>query len=337
MSYHNKVFAFVSVLVIIFCTSCVSNEETSTTSNTTALEKDIYVCREIAHPKNNKASDLGWGQSMINSSNSFSIMAGAFPAAGVSHCTKYEYLSGKWDKLQIPVTTGEDILTAFYKSESGKLYGRVVNRETKVYAADEEGNRRSNEEFEEAFIYIINEEDGTAERMPVKKWKGIEFIDNLEWEGVIKDQYSIFYDYDNKIMYAYDFVNQEMAESWEDVSLKDVCATDDGIYGINSSDTTQISFLKLGVEEPEELILPGIRKAIAVDVVDGMIFVLAQDGIYEAKLDSEDAFQKIYEKDGLIKEDEYLYYRAVEKDGGFVFYLTRSDENSNKTFYEIKK
>ena len=274
---------------------------------------------------------------MINSSNSFSIMAGAFPAAGVSHCTKYEYLSGKWDKSQIPVTTGEDILTAFYKSESGKLYDRVVNRETKVYAADEEGNRRSNEEFEEAFIYIINEEDGTAERMPVKKWKGIEFIDNLEWEGVIKDQYSIFYDYDNKIMYAYDFVNQEMAESWEDVSLKDVCATDDGIYGINSSDTTQISFLKLGVEEPEELILPGIRKAIAVDVVDGMIFILAQDGIYEAKLDSDDAFEKIYEKNGLIKEDEYLYYRVIAKDDGFIFYLASRDENRNVTFYEIKK
>ena len=257
MSYHNKVFAFVSVLVIIFCTSCVSNEETSTTSNTTALEKDIYVCREIAHPKNNKASDLGWGQSMINSSNSFSIMAGAFPAAGVSHCTKYEYLSGKWDKLQIPVTTGEDILTAFYKSESGKLYGRVVNRETNIYI-DAEDNQTDSEEIEEAFLYIINEEDGSAEKIPVKKWKGIEFIDNLEWEGVIKDQYSIFYDYDKKIMYAYDFVNQKVAESWGDVSLKDVCATKDGIYGINSSDTTQISFLKLGAEEPEELMLPGI-------------------------------------------------------------------------------
>ena len=337
MSCHNKLFAFVSVLVIIFCTSCASDEEVSKASKT-ALQKDTYVCREIAHPKSNKASDLGWGESMVNSPGSFTIMTGSFPSAGVSRCTKYEYLSGKWDKLQIPVTTGEDILTAFYKSESGKLYGRVVNRETNINInTTAEGDQTDYEEIEEAYIYIINEEDGTAERMPVKKWKGIEFIDNLEWEGVIKDQYSIFYDYDNKIMYAYDFVNQEMAESWEDVSLKDVCATDNGIYGINSSDTTQISFLKLGVEEPEELILPGIRKAIAVDVVDGMIFVLAQDGIYEAKLDSEDAFQKIYEKDGLIKEDEYLYYRAVEKDGGFVFYLTRSDENSNKTFYEIKK
>ncbi len=336
MSYHNKVFAFVSVLVIIFCTSCVSNEETSTTSNTTALEKDIYVCREIAHPKNNKASDLGWGQSMINSSNSFSIMAGAFPAAGVSHCTKYEYLSGKWDKLQIPVTTGEDILTAFYKSESGKLYGRVVNRETNIYI-DAEDNQTDSEEIEEAFLYIINEEDGSAEKIPVKKWKGIEFIDNLEWEGVIKDQYSIFYDYDKKIMYAYDFVNQKVAESWGDVSLKDVCATKDGIYGINSSDTTQISFLKLGAEEPEELMLPGIRKAVAVDVVDEMIFILAQDGIYEAKLDSDDAFEKIYEKNGLIKEDEYLYYRVIAKDDGFIFYLSSRDENRNVTFYEIKK
>ncbi|MCI9537828.1 MAG: hypothetical protein HFG35_06005 [Eubacterium sp.] len=336
MSYHNKVFAFVSVLVIIFCTSCVSNEETSTTSNTTALEKDIYVCREIAHPKNNKASDLGWGQSMINSSNSFSIMAGAFPAAGVSHCTKYEYLSGKWDKLQIPVTTGEDILTAFYKSESGKLYGRVVNRETNIYI-DAEDNQTDSEEIEEAFLYIINEEDGSAEKIPVKKWKGIEFIDNLEWEGVIKDQYSIFYDYDKKIMYAYDFVNQKVAESWGDVSLKDVCATKDGIYGINSSDTTQISFLKLGAEEPEELMLPGIRKAVAVDVVDEMIFILAQDGIYEAKLDSDDAFEKIYEKNGLIKEDEYLYYRVIAKDDGFIFYLASRDENRNVTFYEIKK
>ena len=186
MSCHNKLFAFVSVLVIIFCTSCASDEEVSKASKT-ALQKDTYVCREIAHPKNNKASDLGWGESMVNSPGSFTILTGSFPSAGVSRCTKYEYLSGKWDKLQIPVTTGEDILTAFYKSESGKLYGRVVNRETKVYAADEEGNRRSNEEFEEAFIYIINEEDGTAERMPVKKWKGIEFIDNLEWEGVIKE------------------------------------------------------------------------------------------------------------------------------------------------------
>ncbi len=337
MSRHNKVLAFMSVLVIIFCTSCVSNEEISKTSNTTVLEKDTYVCREIAHPKNNKASDLGWGESMVNSPSSFTIMAGAFPAAGVSHCTKYEYLSGKWDKLQIPVTTGEDILTAFYKSESGKLYGRVVNRSTKVYAADEEGNRRDSEEFEEAFLYLINEEDGSAEKMPVKKWKGIEFIDNLEWEGVIKDQYSIFYDYDNKIMYAYDLVNQKVAESWEDVALKDVCATDEGIYGINSSDTTQISFLRLGVEEPEELILPGIRKAVAVDVVDEMVFILAQDGIYEAKLGSDDAFEKIYEKDGLIKEDEYLYYRAIAKDDNFVFYLTTSDENRNMTFYEIKK
>mgnify|MGYP007067132745 CR=1 FL=1 len=337
MRYQNKVFAFVSVLVIILCTSCASNEETSTAPTTTALEKDTYVCREIAHPKNNKASDLGWGESMVNSHGTFTIMTGAFPAAGVSHCTKYEYLSGKWDKSQILVTTGEDILTAFYKSESGKLYGRVVNRTTKVYAADEEGNRRDSEEFEEAFLYIINEEDGSAEKIPIKKWKGIEFIDNLEWEGVIKDQYSIFYDYDNKIMYAYDFLNQEVAESWEDVSLKDVCATEDGIYGINSSDTTQISFLKLGVKEPEELMLPGIRKAVAVDVVDEMIFILAQDGIYEAKLGSDEAFEKIYEKNGLIKEDEYLYYRAMAKDEDFVFYLTASDENSNMTFYEIKK
>ena len=338
MSCHNKVFAFVSVLVIIFCTSCVSNEETSTTSNTTALEKDIYVCREIAHPKNNKASDLGWGESMVNSPGSFTIMTGAFPAAGMSHCTKYEYLSGKWDKSQIPVTRGEDILTAFYKSESGKLYGRVVNRETNINInTTAEGDQTDYEEIEEAFIYIINEEDGTTEKMPIKKWKGIEFIDNLEWEGVIKDQFSIFYDYDNKIMYAYDFVNQEVAESWEDVSLKDVCATEDGIYGIDSSDTTQISFLKLGVEEPEELMLPGIRKAVAVDVVDEMIFILAQDGIYEAKVDSDDAFEKIYEKDGLIKEDEYLYYRAMAKDEDFVFYLTTSDEDSNMTFYEIKK
>ena len=337
MSCHNKVFAFVSILVIIFCTSCATNGETSTTSNTSAFLKDTYVCQEIAHPKNNKASDLGWGESMVNTPGSFTIMTGAFPAVGVSHCTKYEYLSGKWDKSQIPVTTGEDILTAFYESESGKLYGRVVNRTTKVYATDEEGNRRDSEEIEEAFLYVINEEDGSAEKIPIKKWKGIEFIDNLEWEGVIKDQYSIFYDYNNKIMYAYDFVNQEVAESWEDVSLKDVCATDDGNYGINSSDTTQISFLKLGAEEPEELMLPGIRKAVAVDVVDEMIFILAQDGIYEAKLDSDDAFGKIYEKNGLIKEDEYLYYRAMEKDNNFVFYLTISDENSNMTFYEIKK
>ena len=248
----------------------------------------------------------------------------------------FRSLSGKWDKLQIPVTTGEDILTAFYKSESGKLYGRVVNRETNIYI-DAEDNQTDSEEIEEAFLYIINEEDGSAEKIPVKKWKGIEFIDNLEWEGVIKDQYSIFYDYDKKIMYAYDFVNQKVAESWGDVSLKDVCATKDGIYGINSSDTTQISFLKLGAEEPEELMLPGIRKAVAVDVVDEMIFILAQDGIYEAKLDSDDAFEKIYEKNGLIKEDEYLYYRVIAKDDGFIFYLASRDENRNVTFYEIKK
>lgn len=335
MSCHNKVVVLVFVLVIFLCTSCVSDEEVSQTPKP-ALQKDTYVCREIAHPKNNKASDLGWGQSMINSPGAFALMTGAFPAAGVSHCTKYEYLSGKWNKSQIPVTTGKDILSAFYKSESGKLYGRVVNRTSTTYL-NEEGTKSYSEEFEEAFLYIINEEDGSAERVPIKKWKGIELIDNLEWEGVIKDQYSIFYDYDKKIMYTYDFVNQKVAESWKDVSLKDVCATDDGIYGIYSSDTTQISFLKMGVEEAEELTLPGIRKALAVDVVDEMIFVLAQDGIYGAKLDSDDAFEKIYEKDGFIKEDEYLYYRAVEKDGSFVFYLTTSDENGNMTFYEIKK
>ena len=337
MSCHNKVFALALILVIFLCMSCTSDEEFSKTSKT-AFQKDDYVCQEIAHPKNNKASDLGWGESMVNSPGSFTIMTGAFPAVGVSHCTKYEYLSGKWDKSQILVTTGEDILTAFYKSESGKVYGRVVNRETNINInTTAEGDQTDYEEIEEAFLYIINEEDGSAEKIPIKKWKGIEFIDNLEWEGVIKDQYSIFYDYDNKIMYAYDFVNQEVAESWEDVSLKDVCATDDGIYGINSSDTTQISFLKLGEKEPEELMLPGIRKAVAVDVVDEMIFILAQDGIYEAKLDSDDAFEKIYEKNGLIKEDEYLYYRAMAKDDNFVFYLTTSDENSNMTFYEIKK
>ena len=66
MSCHNKLFAFVSVLVIIFCTSCASDEEVSKASKT-ALQKDTYVCREIAHPKNNKASDLGWGESMVNS------------------------------------------------------------------------------------------------------------------------------------------------------------------------------------------------------------------------------------------------------------------------------
>lgn len=103
MRYQNKVFAFVFVLVIIFCTSCASNEETSTTSTTTALEKNTYVCREIAHPKNNKASDLGWGESMVNSPGSFTIMTGAFPAAGVSHCTKYEYIilrNGVWIDLE---------------------------------------------------------------------------------------------------------------------------------------------------------------------------------------------------------------------------------------------
>lgn len=48
MSCYNKVFAFVSVLVIIFCTSCALNGETSTTSNTTALQK-IPMCAGKLH------------------------------------------------------------------------------------------------------------------------------------------------------------------------------------------------------------------------------------------------------------------------------------------------
>lgn len=333
---RKKMLTCLIILVFAITTSCGVSEETSDKGKEKMVDKKTYVCREIVHPRGNKTADLGWGESLLSKSDSFALMTGSFPSAGVSRCTKYEYLTGEWSKTEISVTTGEDILSAFYKSESGKLYGRVVNRKTKTII-DEEGNVTDKEEFEEAFLYTINEEDGAAEKIPIKKWKGIEFIDNLEWEGVIKDQYSIFYDIENEIMYAYDFVNQEVAESWKDISLKNVCTTDDGIYGINSSDTTQISILKLGEEEPEELILPEIRKAIAVDVVDEMIFILAQDGIYEAKVDSENAFQKIYEKDGLIKQDEYLYYRAMAKDEDFVFYLTTSDENSNMTFYEIKK
>ena len=331
-----KVLVCLIILAFAFNTSCGVNEETSDEGKGKVVDKKTYVCREIAHPRGNKTADLGWGESLLSKSDTFTIMTGAFPAAGVSHCTKYEYLAGEWNKTEIPVTTGEDILSAFYKSESGKLYGRVVNRKTKTYI-DEEGNQTGREEFEEVFLFVINEEDGSVEKMPIKKWEGINFIDDLEWEGVIKDQYSIFYDIENEIMYAYDFVNQEVAESWEDVSLKNVCTTDDGIYGINSSDTTQISFLKLGVEEPEELVLPEIRKAIAVDVVDEMIFLLTDNGIYKAEVGSDDAFEKIYEKNGLIKQDEYLYYRAIAKDEDFVFYLTSSDENSNMTFYEIKK
>ena len=84
------------------------------------------------------------------------------------------------------MTTGEDILTAFYKSESGKVYGRVVNRETNINInTTAEGDQTDYEEIEEAFLYIINEEDGSAEKIPIKKWKGIEFIDNLEWEGIM--------------------------------------------------------------------------------------------------------------------------------------------------------
>ncbi len=333
---RKKVLVCLIILAFAFNTSCGINEEVSDKGKGKVVDKKPYICREIAHPRGNKTADLGWGESLLSKSDSFAIMTGAFPSAGVSRCTKYEYLTGEWSKTEISVTTGEDILTAFYKSESGKLYGRVVNRTSKTYI-DKDGNQIGSEDLEEAFLYIINEEDGTTEKVPIKKWKGVDFIDNLEWEGVIKDQYSIFYDIENEIMYAYDFVNQEVAESWEDISLKNVCTTDDGIYGINSSDTTQISFLKLGEEEPEELILPEIRKAIAVDVVDEMIFLLTENGIYEAKVGTDDAFEKIYEKNGLIKRDEYLYYRAIAKDDNFVFYLTTSDENSNMTFYEIKK
>lgn len=207
-----KTKALICIFIILLLnTSCAANQESSTVTPAPVTQDNSYQCREIQAPFKN-ISDYSSHNTVYNP-ETYTIITGTQDTQTMKNTyQKLEYINNEWKNTTFTIDDKNTMVFGFYRSDNGKLYGESTVLATKVAENSNAGVKAtSSPQKGEAHrnIYEINETDSSTKIHSVKKWKGVDNLNNLMWQGVKEDKYAIFYDMEKDTLYSYDFIQRK--------------------------------------------------------------------------------------------------------------------------------
>lgn len=326
--FNNKIAIAVLLTVLILCTSCndhvvVQDERNSIVSGSTVSAS--VVIKNPFEESNNIIMSYG----ASSESDLFEIVTAKMDdQTGRDVYNKYIYKDGKWTKKLFPLNIGS-LGKLYRESTSGKLYGiQNVVSGTVVERYDTQKN------FQERIeLYEIDETGDTIKYII----DNVENIKTLYWLGVNKSECAVFYDFKRKLLLEYDYKNRRVKKSWKDEDVQSLCICGNQMYAINSDETTRLSIYRSGKKRPERIKLPEIKDAMAMDVREGNIFILTEDGIYQSRMGGEDSFDKIMDnKQYDLTDHSLLDYKAIKERDQYVHYIIVMDEENHEEMFEVR-
>ncbi len=239
------------------------------------------------------------------------------------------FQGNKWTTSDVLV---DDVFNGgvYYEPHSNILYGNVCD------VAEENTNENGYDESKwMGKIYKIV--SGGA--VTTYATENIDAIENHVWYGINENGNSIYYAPTEGKVLEYNYSEKEIENSWKNVRCIDLCVTNRAIYGLESKDVAVIRVMEDGVYEPREINFPEIKNPLAMDIVDDIIFILNEDGVYTSDVTQPQKVEKIFDCQSATIDFEYLNdFQVVNEEMDYAIYMSSFDDMIGKyVTNEIKR